>query len=449
MVTELATTPIKPTPIKLRAVAKSSTLTPGISSAPLWKEKWSVKLKGEEEFHITDHLLKMRSDVDPKVLTVLKLVDSELGFEQTDFGIDFEVNGEILKIGRLKIGDKIKVRPVIKNEHETNSAHSSESVDGGALFFEIDILEAPKVENAGPVIITSPVKTDDLPPTPSDHEPTLTITHITSETQKNDGPLLNKKLNSQHLAEDKSFSKIELESTTPEKPAHKDQDFTHSANVSFLTQPWMPKFNSIDFRVPRLFLKWFWGCFFVASIVMTVFFTFKKNNISFDEITVNRSFLSWLKSKPITTDDKLSTELQKTSSRQNVIADTQRVANLMNQRNQALDELAGGEDLDKATDKMIDKVEVTKTINRESQKQNGILKTKSLQNAAPVETQKPVTQPDRVKQASSFTPAAKPVQSTGYMDHKSQSGILIGPFSKGLPIQNVIQAVEKLNRTKR
>ena len=80
------------------------------ASEPSWTEKWGVGLFPNEEFHVTDQLLKLPfQERAPKTVCIFSLVDGVLAFRLADEDRQAQVNGAERKDALVTSGDRIKI----------------------------------------------------------------------------------------------------------------------------------------------------------------------------------------------------------------------------------------------------------------------------------------------------------------------------------------------------
>lgn len=371
----MSTQAAEPVQVRLRALAKGPA-----SKKPLWKEKWSVSLSGNEEFHITDRLLKLSNASDSKTLYVLKVIENELSWEQVDTSTDVEVNGEMIKMGRLKMGDRFVIR-----------AEAGKS-------FDIEVVEAPVVEEAGPVVKahdSSEEKTVlDIPPlsTMPDSEPTLTITQV-AKKNVTDGPSFTSGKIREVVAGKKDISQvIELE---------QDPVLIHSSVKQLVTgdpedetKPWMPEIDALGFRIPLG--VWI----FVIALVLA-----------------SGAFLGvrWYSERlqlPVVVGGGSS----EPSPQVNTQSEQPSVDQMPKVNVQALKE----KPIVRETQKLVEKV------NEQVKAQIKAGVKNQIQNVTHAEFSK------------------APEKQTAPSPVTQSSGIQIGPFNSGIPIQKVIKTVEKI-----
>jgi len=129
------------TEIKLRVSSEGG--------AKKWAEKWGLKIGPGEEFHVTDHLLKLPfSDPQPKTACVFYMDQGVLILESRDEDRDFRVNQVKIEKAKISVGDSIEVGQWIRIEvlkapgpvvHRINSAASAES-DGPTLVMGVQTI---------------------------------------------------------------------------------------------------------------------------------------------------------------------------------------------------------------------------------------------------------------------------------------------------------------------
>lgn len=87
------------------------------NSEARWTEKWGVSLLGLEEFHVTDHLLKLPfQETPPKTVCIFSVSEGILNFRLLDSDRTSAVNGVPKKEAIIGMGDRIRIGETVSIE---------------------------------------------------------------------------------------------------------------------------------------------------------------------------------------------------------------------------------------------------------------------------------------------------------------------------------------------